>query len=306
MTWKPLLEFRREGMAEVLVHGAVAWADADGPLHTFGGDPVIFGRSLMKPFQIAPFADELVDTLGEEGIALACASHNAQPEHLAVLSRMRDAALTRAMAQPPSLPLVPQPGRKPKPSPLLHPCSGKHAALLQACRRRGWETANYTSASHPLHAAYLEGLKQRLGRRWRPGPLARDGCGLPTMAFRLSRLAQLFASLARENKKSVVWRAMTRHPVLVGGTGRLDTDIIAAARGKVVAKEGADGLLAMGFRHRNHPNGLGVVVKIAHGWAPAQTRFVASRVLASLGMKLEAPPAPEGQTVFLPEGSVPR
>src|SRR5690606_40652371 len=59
------------------------------------------------------------------------------------------------LAQPPSLPLVPQPGRKPKPSPLLHPCSGKHAALLQACRRRGWDTHHYTSADHPLHAAYL-------------------------------------------------------------------------------------------------------------------------------------------------------
>lgn len=304
MTWKPLLELRREGLPEVLVHGAVAWADADGPLHTFGGDPVVFGRSLMKPFQVAPFADELVDTLGEDGIALACASHNAQPEHLAVLATMRDAALTRAMQQPASLPLVP-PKRKPKPSPLLHPCSGKHAALLQACRRRGWETANYTSASHPLHAAYVEGLKHRLGARWRPGTIARDGCGLPTIALRLTRLAQLFASLSRENRRSVVWRAMTSHPFLVGGTGRLDTDVIACGRSKAVAKEGADGLLAMGVLHRAYPNGLGVVVKIAHGWAPAQTRVVASRVLESVGVKLEAPPAPDGQTVFLPEGLMP-
>ena len=49
--------------------------------------------------------------------------------------------------------------------------------------------------------------------------------------------------------------------------------------GQVVAKEGADGLLGLGVIHPDYPNGLGIVIKIAHGWNAQATWYVARAVL---------------------------
>ena len=57
-----------------------------------------------------------------------------------------------------------------------------------------------------------------------------------------------------------------QYPDLTGGFNRLDGTIIKAGGGQVIAKEGADGLLGLGIIHPDYPNGLGVVIKIAHGW----------------------------------------
>ena len=61
---------------------------------------------------------------------------------------------------------------------------------------------------------------------------------------------------------------MVAEPDLVGGLDRLDSTILKAGGGRVVAKEGADGLLGLAIVHDAFPEGLGVVIKIAHGWDP--------------------------------------
>jgi L-asparaginase II len=64
--------------------------------------------------------------------------------------------------------------------------------------------------------------------------------------------------------------AMRLHPELVAGTrGRVDTDLMRAARGSVVAKGGAEGYFGMG-----HRDGLGLAFKVLDGDAARRARSV--------------------------------
>ena len=80
---------------------------------------------------------------------------------------------------------------------------------------------------------------------------------------------------------------MNRHPDLIGGFNRLDSTCIKAGEGKLIAKEGADGLLGLSVEHPDWPNGLGIVIKVAHGWNSQATWYVSRAVLGVLGIQLE-------------------
>jgi hypothetical protein len=98
---------------------------------------------------------------------------------------------------------------------------------------------------------------------------------------------------------------MVEHPDLIGGFGRCDSTILKSCAGQVIAKEGADGLLGMAIVHKDYPDGLGVVIKIAHGWNPQATWYVARAVLGVLGFDLRNPLPLTRQKAFLVPGIVP-
>jgi hypothetical protein len=72
-----------------------------------------------------------------------------------------------------------------------------------------------------------------------------------------------------------------------------------------MAKEGADGLLGLAIVHDDFPDGLGVVIKIAHGWNPKATWTLARAVLGVLGFELRNPYATHRQKPFVVPGIVP-
>ena len=74
---------------------------------------------------------------------------------------------------------------------------------------------------------------------------------------------------------------------------------------KVIAKEGADGLLGLAIEHEDYPEGLGVVVKIAHGWDNTTTWFVARWILGVLGFELLNPYALDRQKGFIVSEVIP-
>ena len=49
VAWEPLVDYRRNGVSETTIHGAVAWAHGDEVIHSFGGNVLCYGRSMMKP-----------------------------------------------------------------------------------------------------------------------------------------------------------------------------------------------------------------------------------------------------------------
>ncbi len=71
------------------------------------------------------------------------------------------------------------------------------------------------------------------------------------------------------------------------------------------AKEGADGLLGLAIEHPEYPDGLGVVIKIAHGWNAQATWYIARGILGVLGFTLRNPYPLRRQKAFLVEGVVP-
>ena len=91
----------------------------------------------------------------------------------------------------------------------------------------------------------------------------------------------------------------------MGGFNRLDSTIIKAGAGRLIAKEGADGLLGIAVEHPDYPDGLGIVIKIAHGWNAPATWYVARAVLGVLGFDLRNPYALNRQKAFIVPGVVP-
>ena len=302
--WEPLVDYRRNGVSETTIHGAVAWASGGKVVHSFGGNVLCYGRSMMKPLTLKVFARELADCTWEQK-AIALASHNGDTEHVRAAQSLLDESEWGLVRTPLDVPLV-QFGRQVRrPRRWYHTCSGEHAAILRGCRIKGWPRVGYTLPSHPMFADYIEVLRRFLGPDWMPLRVARDGCGLPTVSNTVSELAILFSALAVHRDEDWIWQAMVRHPDLVGGFNRLDSTILKAGQGSVIAKEGADGLLGLSVVHPDFPQGLGVVIKIAHGWNPQATWYVARAILGVLGIELRNPYPLHRQKAFLVPGVVP-
>jgi L-asparaginase len=308
--WEPLVDYRRFGVSETTIHGAVAWAvgGRNGKpariVHSFGGNVLCYGRSMMKPLTLKVFAKEL-EGLSWPQKAISVSSHNGDVEHVAAAQSLLAETEWGLMQAPLDVPLV-QFGRQVRrPRRWYHTCSGEHAAILRGCKEKGWPRIGYLLPQHPWFQAYLDQLRRFLGPGWNPLRVARDGCGLPTTSNTVAELAQLYAGLAQRKDEDWIWEAMVRHPDLVGGFNRLDSTILKACGGKVIAKEGADGLLGLAIDHPDYPDGLGVVIKIAHGWNPRATWYVARGILGVLGFRLRNPYSLHRQKAFLVPGVVP-
>jgi L-asparaginase II len=229
-------------------HRAHAVVVRDGEAVEAWGDPdlVAYVRSAAKPLQALPLVPY---DLPSEELAIACASHEALPAQLVAVR----ALLERAGVTSDDLECGAEHGSR-----LRHNCSGKHAGFLFLCRQRGWDTAGYRLAEHPLQQEMLALLSGLVGRE----PVtAIDGCGVPTFALSLTEMARMFAGFARGEPEgtATVTTAMTAHPDLVGGPQAVDTLVMHALPG-AVAKRGAEGLLCAGL-----PDGSGLALKVEDG-----------------------------------------
>jgi L-asparaginase II len=249
-------------------HVVHAVAVRDGRIELAAGDPdlVTFLRSSAKPLQALPVVRACPE-LDDEELALACASHLAAPEQLAVVRRI----LADAPAREDELECGPDP------TPLAHNCSGKHAGFLALCRAQGWPSRGYRLADHPCQQAMLREVAS--AAEVDPGtlPTAVDGCGVLTFALPLQRAAHAFARLGTLDGGDRIVRAMRAHPHLLRGPDATDVRLITSLDGWV-AKGGAEGVLCA-----TSPDGLGLALKVVDGSfravAPA-----AAHVLARLGL----------------------
>lgn len=206
------------------------------------GDPdlAFFLRSSCKPIQAIPFVDGYAD-LDDDEIAIACASHRAEPAQLAAVRKV----LARAGATVEDLENGLQEGRPE--GKLGHNCSGKHAGMLAACRAHGWPLHPYRDRAHPL--------QQRIAELLDGEHVGVDGCGLPTFSTTLAGAARLLSRTPQRIRD-----AMRARPELVGGsTGAVDTDLMRLRAGWI-AKGGAEGLFCAA-----HEDGRGVALKAEDG-----------------------------------------
>ena len=236
--WEPLVDFRRMDVSENTIHGAIAWAHGTEIVHSFGGNVLVYGRSMMKPLMMKTFKDALAEEgLSSEQLAISCSSHNGDTEHVAAAQSLLSESEWGLMQCPLDVPLI-QFGRQVRrPRRWFHTCSGEHAAMLKALRRMGINRAGYTLPSSPWFPMYLDVLRGMLGDSdWEPQRVAKDGCGLPTVSNTVDELAVLFAGLAREKDDDWIWGAMNNHPDLIGGFNRLDSTCLKAGEGMLLAK----------------------------------------------------------------------
>lgn len=303
--WVQLVDYRRNGIPERTIHGSISW-HAPGVLdYSYGGDVTVYGRSVLKPYQMKPIADVLSDELTWEQKAVALASHIGDREHTDAVRGILSEDEIGLMQTPHALPLI-QFGRQVRrPRRIYHCCSGKHAAILKACKLMNWSRVGYTWPHHEYNQAFLKKLKSVIGEDWEAEKVSKDGCGLPTFSMTVNQLAKLFQRLVEEKDTDWIWEAMIRHPDLIGGFNRLDSTIIKTCNGKVLAKEGADGLLGLSIIHPDFPKGLGIMLKMAHGWDPQAMWYVARYALGVLGFDLRNPYHLERQKAFIKEEIIP-
>jgi L-asparaginase II len=275
------------------VHAAVV--NANGALVGASREPetVTMWRSCAKPFQVMPLlASGGFDEVGwgDDELALACASHGGEPEHVAITeSMLRDLGLEEGdLACGPHEPLSPRGARivresGERPTRLHNNCSGKHAAMLARAHVAGWTLEGYERDEHPVQRGALEEVA-----RWSAVPADRiiravDGCGVVVFGLPLQAMARAYAAfgtaVARgEEIPTRVAHAIGTRPFLFGGTDRFDSLVVEETEGRVISKVGAEGVHSVVV----FDLGIAFAVKVEDGATRAQYPAVL-RMLEYLG-----------------------
>jgi L-asparaginase II len=275
-----LAEVTRGDVVESVHRGAVVVIDMEGNLVASAGnaDQLTYFRSAAKPFQAIPVVESgAAEAFGftERELALCCSSHDSTPDHQRGVARMLEkigvheddlrcgiSPIADEQEQARSvLGLV-------WPSQLQCECSGEHAGMLAACKQLGYPLDTYVEQDHPLQRRILEIVATVLGMDEDELILGTDGCSIPTFAAPLRRFAFAYTTLAAPCQSSIrndpalvgaidrLRAAMVAYPVMIGNEGVLDTEIMQATDGRIVAKLGAEGVLCLAAPER----GLGIAI----------------------------------------------
>lgn len=263
------------------VHAAVV--DAWDTLLGGSGDAghSTYWRSCAKPFQVMPLLENGgFDSYGwgDEQLALACASHGGEPEHVAIV----DAMLATLGLEEGDLACGPQEPLSPRGAKIIREsgmrikrthnnCSGKHTAMLALAQKNDWPIEGYERIDHGVQQAMLNQVALWTGIRCAQIEVAVDGCGAAVFGLPLHGMARAYARLgsAAQRGEEIPLRivnAMGKHPFLIGGTDRFDTIIAEETNGRVLAKVGAEGVHSAVVLDSS----IGVAVKVEDGNPRAQ------------------------------------
>lgn len=277
-----LVEIVRGDLVESIHRGDLAVVDYTGRLLYSVGDPqgkITFIRSASKPIQAIPIITSgAADHFGftEQELAVFCASHAAEQIHVeTVLGILEKIGLTASALQcGRHLPFNKEAADKlvrsgQEPSEVHCNCSGKHSGMLALAQHMGWDVASYLSIEHPVQQAMLQSMATFAGMEAKDIAIGVDGCGVPVFGLPVYNMALAWARLANPegldsaNAQAAqrITRAMTAHPLLVAGTGRLCTGLMTHLNGRLVAKSGAEGVYCVGILGQ----GIGIAVKIEDG-----------------------------------------
>lgn len=245
-------------------------------------DRPVYLRSSAKPLQalasvVTGAADRFAMTDAE--LSLACGSHGGEPFHVETAAGL----LNRiglgpehllCGAHPPSYDpaardlLV----RGEKPTNLHNNCSGKHSNMLAACVAMGWPVEEYVAFDHPLQRLNVEHVAAFAGIRPREVTLGIDGCSAPNFAVPLTASARAFALWATPSRATGIpdaardaatriRAAVAARPEMIGGTKRVDSDLVRVTGGRVIAKMGAEGVWCLAVTGAE----IGIAIKAEDG-----------------------------------------
>jgi len=294
----PLAIATRGEAVENVHYGSIAVVSGDGDLLGHLGDPecLTFTRSTLKPLQAMPLlAHPDVERLrlAPAEIALLCASHSGEPEHLRTVASMlaRIGCREEDLRCGVHVPLYYECIGAPIPSgavftSLHHACSGNHTGMLALAKLLEVPLERYLDPESEAQRQILEAVTYFSDVPRDALCLGVDGCSAPNAALPLSGLALAYAKLTRHGTDphygkapQRILEAMAAHPYHVSGSRRTDFILARAGAGAWLTKIGADGVHAMAIESR----GWGIAIKIADGSARVQP-MVAASVLRQLGL----------------------
>jgi L-asparaginase II len=289
-----LVEVTRGPLVESVHRGAFAVVDARGALRLQAGDVErpIFPRSSLKPVQAIPLIETgaaVAFGVTDEEIALACASHSGEPMHTTRVAAWQErigcsvadlaCGAHRPVHEKTATEMI---VRHERWTPLHNNCSGKHTGFMTLARHLGAPVAGYQLIDHPAQRMVETTLKEMAGLAG-DLPYGVDGCTVPNFALSLAALARAMAQFAdtrgltpsRREAAGRVVGAMTAHPELVAGSGRVCTNLMRQSRGLVV-KTGAEGVHIAIIPAL----GLGAALKIDDGGSRASETVIAALLIA--------------------------
>jgi L-asparaginase II len=300
-----LVELWRGDIVESFHRGSFAIVDAGGAVVRAAGDidRPVYARSAVKALQALPLvASGAADrfALSDAELALACASHGGEPGHVATAASMlakagldvdvlecgvhwpSDEHAARALAAAGATPCA-----------LHNNCSGKHAGF--ACL--GASMAGDADAARSLLRGYVEpdhvvmreigaSLESATGVRLADAPRATDGCSIPTFGLPLRALAHAFARLGtgagltpeRARAAARLREAVAAAPMMVAGTGRLDTRLMSHFGKRVFCKVGAEGVYCATLPEL----GVGIALKMDDGNTARAAEVAVVAIIESL------------------------
>jgi L-asparaginase II len=275
-----LAEVMRGGLVESRHRGAFVVARADGSVLASTGDieTPVYPRSAIKAFQALPLvASGAADAAGftEANIALACASHGGEAEHVSCAETMLESmGLAEGDLECGAhWPFWPKASRDlgvagRTPSALHNNCSGKHVGMLALAQHLGAPSLGYTNRDHPVQQTIAQSMASVCEYDVAQAVWERDGCSVPTWAIPLHNLAQGFARFctagaltgAEAGAAQRILASAAAHPYLVQGTRRFCTGMMRRVP-RVFVKNGAEGVFCACVPHL----GLGIALKCDDG-----------------------------------------
>jgi L-asparaginase II len=264
----------RNGIEESVHRGDIVEVDAAGLVIRQLGDPdrIVTLRSSVKPFALLALIEAggiKEFDLEPAELAVMASSHSGEDLHVRTLQGLyRRSGVSQSHLQNGSegAPLdaltaarLARDGEKA--GPIRHMCSGAHTVFLLLSRLNGWDPTEYWQPSHLSQVLFREAVARMFATKAAKLRTAIDGCGIETFAFPLRDVARAYAMLADPSaipagdprtdlagSLTVVRDAMLANPDLVGGRhDRIDTSLMKAAPGRLVAKGGAEALRGVGM-----------------------------------------------------------
>ena len=239
------------------IHAVIS--DKKGRVLMCAGNPEYktFIRSALKPFQAMPFISSGASSIinnPSKSIALACGSHSGSKIH----SREAFKILWEYDIDINNLKCP-----KLKSSPLVHNCSGKHAAFLATCKKMDWPLESYLKGNHPLQVEIFRIVSELLEIPQSEINAERDDCGAPTLYLKLIEMSKLYSLLSSSENAELeqISRAMTTNPIMISDNNNFDTEVIKASHGQVISKGGAEGIQCLCKVNE----GIGLALKVEDG-----------------------------------------
>lgn len=276
-----MVNISRGSMVESRHQVTAVISDADGKiLKSYGEtDKPVYLRSAIKPLQALPLVESgAADAfkLSNKEISLACASHTGEDIHVeAVLAWLNKIGRSiddlecgshwptyrpaeRALAAAGKMPTTAH-----------NNCSGKHTGFLTTSVHLNEDHKGYINLDHPVQKRLVKVLEDFTDLDLSGAPVGIDGCSIPTLGIPLSNAALAIARFADPEKlfeeRAVACKkiqaAIAEQPEMIAGSDRLCTALNRSAKGKVIAKVGAEGVYLAALPDL----GLGIAMKAQDG-----------------------------------------
>ena len=246
---------------------------------TNNDNDIVYPRSAIKVFQAIPFIRSKAHqkfNLSNKQIAIACASHCGEKEHLAVLEKwIKKIKIKKKLLQCGiHNPLNSESSNKlllsgKKPDQLHNNCAGKHLAMISGCINQNMNVDKYLELKHPYQKMIRSCLEDFTETKILKSQIGVDGCSAPQYAFPLKNLSIAMINLIKNYKKignysdeiKVLLNAIAMNPQLTGSKSIYPSQLMSATNGKIFSKGGAEGILL--FAHKE--KGIGGIIKVNDG-----------------------------------------